>query len=67
MAYFNKCEFCDANLDPGEVCECRSIEEQNKKKFEQLTTVAEDGQLKLGGLCHGCISKTSKSWASNDY
>lgn len=23
MAYFNKCEYCGAALDPGERCDCR--------------------------------------------
>lgn len=23
MAYFNKCEYCGASLDPGERCDCR--------------------------------------------
>jgi hypothetical protein len=50
MAYFNKCEVCGSNLDPGEACECKTLGAQNKRKFEQLTTVTEDGQLKLGGL-----------------
>lgn len=61
MAYFNKCEFCGANLDPGEACECRSIEEQNKRKFEQLTTVVGGGQLVLGGFKNESNGKRFKT------
>lgn len=50
MPYFNKCEICGANLDPGETCECENLSEINKRKFEQLTKIDTDDQIELGGL-----------------
>lgn len=29
--YYNTCEFCDANLDPGEDCDCMEQRRLNKK------------------------------------
>ena len=46
-SYYNVCPSCGANLDPGEVCECKSIAGRNKLKFKRITTVSEDGQIEL--------------------
>lgn len=34
-------------MDPNETCECESMTERNKRKFEQLTNVDSDGQIEL--------------------
>ena len=61
MSYYRVCPFCGANLDPGETCECKSTTERNKSKFEQITTVAEDGQMVLGGFENEGFSKRFKT------
>ena len=62
MSYFRSCNICGANLDPGEVCGCKSLTEQNKRKFEKLTTVAKNGQLKIGGICEYSKNKNKESF-----
>lgn len=60
------CEYCGSHLDFGEKCDCDRISEENKKKFEQLITVEDNGQARLGGLSNECTSKTFKSRTSNE-
>lgn len=36
MAYFNVCDKCGSNLDPGEKCDCNSKREILRKKYEEL-------------------------------
>ena len=36
MAYYETCPYCGANLDPGEVCECR-IERREDRANENNT------------------------------
>lgn len=31
MAWYNTCEYCGANLDPGEKCDCQSEESDPPK------------------------------------
>ena len=38
MSYFKACPHCGANLDPGEVCDCR-----DKERAAQGATNTEDG------------------------
>lgn len=49
MSYYRECPYCRAALDPGEKCTCRKESEQLVRKFELLTTVNKDGQIKFGG------------------
>ena len=50
MAYYNVCQNCGSNLDPGERCDCESIkakeQEARKSYYRQfLRTDEEGGQL----------------------
>lgn len=37
MAYYDTCPICEANLDPGEVCEdCADREREKNKKLKQM-------------------------------
>ena len=46
MSYFRQCPHCGANLDPGEVCECRKVTtEAPKKKEKQILSFREIGKL----------------------
>lgn len=54
MAYFKTCPYCDANLDPGEKCECngkRPYIRQSKKTYRRpagyVFITCLDGQIKL--------------------
>ena len=49
MSWCNICLDCGAYLDCGEKCDCREKSEQLRKKFEQITTVSNDGQIIFGG------------------
>lgn len=33
---FKTCNYCGANLDPGEKCDCDRVHEKNKKIFSKL-------------------------------
>ena len=39
MAYFNVCDKCGSNLDPGEKCDCNSKREMLRKKYEELVVL----------------------------
>ena len=45
--YCRKCEFCGANLDPGERCDCHERAKENKKKIESMLFTESDGQMVL--------------------
>ena len=45
--YYNECQFCGCNLDPGERCGCRDEKEKKKRKAEDLLTIFSDGQIVL--------------------
>ena len=32
MSYYRVCEHCGANLDPGEICECRNEPDEEAEK-----------------------------------
>lgn len=34
MAYYNVCPNCGSNLDPGESCDCKSLEQTERMKFD---------------------------------
>ena len=36
MAYFNTCPNCGSNLDPGEKCDCRSMERKRQEIMAQM-------------------------------
>lgn len=35
VAYFNRCEYCGAALDPGERCDCRKAREETRQNGMQ--------------------------------
>jgi hypothetical protein len=42
MSYFRCCPFCGANLDPGEVCDCKEKAapgEQDREAAEEISTL----------------------------
>lgn len=46
MAYYNVCPDCGCNLDPGEKCDCRKEEEQQREFFNKhLDVEPESGQF----------------------
>jgi hypothetical protein len=47
MAYYRTCPDCGCALDPGEFCDCAEKSEQLRIKYEQLTAVTKNGQIKL--------------------
>jgi hypothetical protein len=42
MSYFWTCPYCEANLDPGEKCECQEHEYINKIHHKKLSKYMED-------------------------
>ena len=36
MPYYNKCDYCDAYLDPGEKCECQKEKKLSDEKEPEL-------------------------------
>lgn len=44
MAYFNTCDMCGANLDPGETCDCMTKREILRRKYEGLVYVPSRNQ-----------------------
>ena len=36
MSYFWTCPYCEANLDPGEKCNCQEQEDTNRKYHKRL-------------------------------
>ena len=46
--YYKKCEYCGANLDPGEICDCKKekpevkLEEKSQKKTKKTTVKEEE-------------------------
>ena len=32
MGYYNKCDICGNNLDPGEVCDCNGVKPSDEDK-----------------------------------
>jgi len=50
MAFYNVCEICGSNLDPGERCDCNRKSEELRTKYETLVTIPKnqnDKQLVL--------------------
>lgn len=44
MSYYNKCDFCGANLDPGEKCDCE-VERNAKRLYLHKSKEREEIQL----------------------
>lgn len=44
---YRECPYCGANLDPGELCDCRDKEEEYKRKCADLFTHEQSGQMVL--------------------
>lgn len=50
MAFYNVCEICGSNLDPGERCDCNRKSEELRTKYETFVTIPKnqnDKQLVL--------------------
>ena len=46
MAYYNTCQNCGANLDPGEICDCENERERKREFFNRhLKTESKTRQL----------------------
>lgn len=45
--YYNVCEHCGANLDPGERCDCTELEQKEEERIGRLLIVRDDGQMQL--------------------
>lgn len=41
MSYYNVCPYCDANLDPGEKCDCQNSKKVEKAKADARTAARE--------------------------
>lgn len=39
MAYYNTCQICGANLDPGEPCDCLNESEERERFYESVTSI----------------------------
>lgn len=52
--YYNECPFCGANLDPGEICDCRE-EDEHGNHLQGDRTGGRDHSGRSGGfqLCTG--------------
>lgn len=44
MAYFNTCQWCGSNLDPGERCDCQRIKLREREEREKEIQVRDGGQ-----------------------
>ncbi len=44
MAYFNTCQWCGSNLDPGERCDCQRIRVREREEREKEIQVRDGGQ-----------------------
>lgn len=52
MMYYNKCEFCGANLDPGERCDCQEKRIKKEKLLLELFAPQSDGQMMIAEVMH---------------
>lgn len=54
--YNKKCPYCDAYLDPGEVCDCQKdrIDKKPSKKSvkRNITTYSRDKKIAKNEICH---------------
>ena len=41
MPYYNVCPYCNANLDPGEKCDCQNSKSLEKEKMDAITAARE--------------------------
>lgn len=45
--YAHECEYCGANLDPGEKCDCVRADAEKDRKYKKLLALDKEGQLKF--------------------
>mgnify|MGYP006916379532 CR=1 FL=1 len=51
--YYTSCPFCNANLDPGERCDCREKRPQSRMVFTARLRTQRDGQMVLREVMEG--------------
>lgn len=51
--YYTSCPYCNANLDPGERCDCRERAERSKMVFAKRIRTQRDGQMVLSEAMEG--------------
>lgn len=48
MSYYYTCEYCDANLDPGEQCDCEeSVKQKLRDKRKEIRRTMEEMENEL--------------------
>lgn len=47
MAYYDVCEICGSNLDPGEKCNCLDTAKMERKRLMSLFDCDRDGQIRM--------------------
>lgn len=50
MSYYNKCDLCGANLDPGEKCDCSEREVKRNEERIYLHKSRERKEIQLQGI-----------------
>lgn len=55
--YYNVCQECGANLDPGERCDCKKEKKRREQAFESMIKVDDTDQLTFD--LEGTYEKTS--------
>lgn len=51
MNYYKVCPHCGANLDPGEVCDCKEEREDGEGKYDLRTTRNISGTVRIERPC----------------
>lgn len=67
--YYHSCPYCNANLDPGEKCDCAAEDSEEKEKQPQWRTEAAF-RVKITGLNHDPFCNdnyTAKNGICQDY
>ena len=47
MAYYETCDICGANLDPGERCDCQEKRERETQNLQGRVRMGRNGQMQL--------------------
>ena len=47
MAYYETCDICGANLDPGERCDCQEKRERETQNLQSMFRMGRNGQMQL--------------------
>ncbi len=45
--YYNVCEYCGANLDPGERCDCQDRKKKQEEFLLRMINPGSDGQMAM--------------------